>query len=122
MIVGMCHCGAVGWRFDGVPASLTSCNCSICRRYAALWAYGTLANVTLIAPPDSTIAYVQGDRTLAFHVCRVCGCTTHWISLEAEGDAWRIAVNMRMAAPEDYAAIPVRDFDGADSWTYPAEV
>ena len=37
---GSCHCGAVRWRFEGVPTSATSCNCSICRRHGALWAYG----------------------------------------------------------------------------------
>ena len=37
---GSCHCGAVRWRFEGAPESATSCNCSICRRHGALWAYG----------------------------------------------------------------------------------
>ena len=39
MILGLCHCGAVQWRFDGVPESATACNCTICRRYGVLWAY-----------------------------------------------------------------------------------
>ena len=39
MIEGSCHCGAVHWRFEGIPKSATTCNCSICRRYGALWAY-----------------------------------------------------------------------------------
>ena len=121
MIGGMCHCGAVAWQFHGEPPSLTRCNCSICRRIGGLWAYGALANVSVIAAPGATIAYTQGDRTLAFHTCRVCGCTTHWLSLLGEGDARRVAVNMRMAEPEAVASIPIRDFDGADSWTYPAE-
>jgi len=118
MIAGMCHCGAVAWHFEGVPASLTRCNCSICSRYAALWAYGTTANVTVIAAPDATIAYSHGDQMIAFHSCRVCGCTTHYLSLTTDSYADRVAVNMRMAAAADFAAIPIRDFDGAESWTY----
>ena len=121
MIKGECHCGAVRWTFDGIPEKLTSCNCSICRRIAALWAYGTKGNVTVAAAPDATISYVQGDKSLAIHTCRVCGCTTHWQALAAEGpgpDNWRVAVNMRMADPVDYAAIRVRYFDGADTWTF----
>ncbi len=118
MIAGSCHCGAVAWVFDGDSSRLTNCNCSICRRIGGLWAYGTLANVTVTADPDATIVYVQGDKMLAVHTCRTCGCTTHWLSLAPENGDWRIAVNMRMADPADYAAIRVRHFDGADSWTY----
>lgn len=118
MIHGSCHCGAVAWVFDGAPEKLTACNCSICRRIGGLWAYGTLANVTVIAAPDATNTYVQGDKTLATHSCRTCGCTTHWLALAPQDGDWRIAVNMRMAEPADYAGIRVRHFDGADSWTY----
>ncbi|MEY4544478.1 MAG: hypothetical protein RL685_673 [Pseudomonadota bacterium] len=39
MIEGVCHCGGVRWSFEGVPDSVTSCSCTICRRYGALWAY-----------------------------------------------------------------------------------
>ena len=39
MIEGTCHCGAVRWRFSGIPESATACNCTVCRRYGALWAY-----------------------------------------------------------------------------------
>jgi hypothetical protein len=39
MIQGSCHCGAVQWRFDGVPEGATACNCTVCRRYGVLWAY-----------------------------------------------------------------------------------
>jgi hypothetical protein len=118
MIDGSCHCGAVRWEFDGDSSRLTSCNCSICRRIGALWAYGTLANVTVTAAADATIAYVQGDKLLAIHTCRTCGCTTHWQSLAPEDGEWRIAVNMRMADPAAYADIRVRQFDGADSWEF----
>jgi len=34
MIRGTCHCGAVEWRFEGIPESATACNCTVCRRIA----------------------------------------------------------------------------------------
>jgi hypothetical protein len=37
---GTCHCGNVTWTLDTPPESVTACNCTICRRYGALWAYG----------------------------------------------------------------------------------
>ena len=119
---GECHCGAVAWEYDGVPTHLTACNCSICRRHAALWAYGTARTVRIIAAPNATLAYAQGDRTLAIHTCLTCGCTSHWVSLEVTGkgeaDDHRLAVNARLADPADIAGIRVRHLDGADSWDY----
>ena len=40
MLTGRCHCGQVGWRFDGETDHATACNCSMCRRRGSLWAYG----------------------------------------------------------------------------------
>jgi hypothetical protein len=39
MIQGSCHCGAIQWRFEGMPESATACNCTVCRRYGVLWIY-----------------------------------------------------------------------------------
>ncbi|HEY5072454.1 MAG TPA: hypothetical protein VII63_10535 [Caulobacteraceae bacterium] len=78
MIEAECHCGAVRIEIAEAPSQLTDCNCSICRRLGVHWAYYAPREVTLIAASDATAAYVRGDRTLAFHHCRTCGCTTHW--------------------------------------------
>lgn len=106
------------WQYGGRPAYLTSCNCSVCRRYGALWAYGTTDTIRLLCPPGATVPYVQGDRSLAFHHCRTCGCVSHWAALDSEGGTWRVAVNMRMADPAVLAGLRIRHFDGADSWTF----
>ena len=39
MLKGSCHCGAAHWTLEGDPGSATACNCTLCRRYGALWAY-----------------------------------------------------------------------------------
>ena len=116
-IEGRCHCGAVAFTYHGTPDHITICNCSICRRLRTLNAYGTEENIELRMTPDATIAYVQGDKSLAWHTCRTCGCTTHWASLVDEPPI-RIAVNMALAEPAAIAGIRVRHFDGADSWTF----
>jgi hypothetical protein len=114
IITGRCLCGAV--RFEVTrPPSLTSCNCSACRRYAALWAYAPPARARIDAAPGATIAYSRGDQGLAFHSCARCGVTTHYASLINE----RLALNLRLADdPAEIAVIPVRHFDGAATWTY----
>lgn len=115
MITGSCHCGAVSYAFDHVPKRTTSCNCSICRRLGALWIYAKVPKITITGP---TTAYAWGERSLAFHSCTTCGCTTHWENLKPDGADAYMAVNLRLAAPEVVASIPVRHFDGADTWTF----
>ena len=116
MYRGSCHCGAVQFELTEAPEKLVDCNCSICRRIGALWGHIPPASVKVTAPADGTIAYVQGDRTLATHTCKQCGCTTHWENLQPDGV--RMAVNFRMCDPEVIAEFRIRKFDGADTWQF----
>ncbi|MEJ6396465.1 GFA family protein [Yoonia sp. 208BN28-4] len=117
MLEGACHCGAVKVRYDGLPKAAVRCNCSICRRLGVTWGHGPLGVITIIANPDATRAYLCGDRSLAFHHCRTCGCTTHWLSQEG-GDSRNAAINLNLVESPQWADIPVRQFDGADTWRF----
>ena len=117
MIEGSCHCGAVRFTYPRQPDWLTDCNCSVCRRYSTLWAYARVSEITLSSAADATLAYIHGDKTLAMHSCKTCGCTTHWIGLDQDSSS-RMAVNFRMCDPEAYGHIRVRKFDGADTWEF----
>ncbi|GIK97178.1 MAG: hypothetical protein BroJett029_13870 [Alphaproteobacteria bacterium] len=117
MIEASCHCGALRLEITERPLQLTSCNCSICRRLGALWAYFHPDQVVFRAGAGTTVPYVHGKRTLEFHHCPTCGCVTHWESVAKTG-ADRMGVNARLMDPADIADIPVRRFDGASSWTY----
>jgi len=127
MIEASCHCGAVKIALPTVPGAVTDCNCSICRRLGALWAYYRPADVEVTAAATATAAYAWGDRSLAFHHCTTCGCTTHWAGIDPSGaihpagidpKSGRMGVNARLLAPADRAAAKVRKFDGADTWRY----
>jgi len=114
IITGRCVCGDVRFKITR-PEKVTSCNCAACRRYAALWAYAPPATAQIIAAEGATIAYARGERSLAFHSCATCGATTHWASLIDE----KVAVNLRLADdPSVLEGIPVRHFDGADTWRF----
>jgi len=117
VITGSCHCGAIQFSVPRKPEWLTECNCSICRRIGAKWAHFNRDEVEISAPDNGTIAYIQGDKTLAAHTCRQCGCTTYWLGLDPDANG-RMAVNFRMCNPNEIAGIPVRHFDGADSWQF----
>ena len=112
---GACHCGAVRWRLTGDPGTVTACNCTLCRRYGALWAYDFEDG--RIAVEGETRIYSWGDRDIAFHFCAACGCMAYWRGLKrGEDGRRRMAVNLRLAEPDAVAAQPVRHFDGFQSW------
>lgn len=117
MFNASCHCEAVRIEIEELPATVTECNCSICRRYGALWAYYTQDQVSLIADPEALARYCWGDRSIEFCHCRHCGCLTHYESVDRH-DGSRFALNARMLPLHAVRALTVRHFDGADSWQY----
>jgi len=110
MIQGSCHCGAVQWRFDATPESATACNCTVCRRYGALWIYDYEDEG--VQATGATQAYVRG-KAIGFHFCPACGCMAYWRALQTGEDGRRrMAVNVRLAEPEAVAHLPIDHFEG----------
>ena len=110
MIEGACHCGAARWRFEGVPEAATACNCTVCRRYGVIWAYGHDGDEIHVDGP--TRIYRRGAE-IDFHFCETCGCVVCWRGREPVADGkHRIAVNLRLAEPDDVAEIILDHFDG----------
>ena len=117
MIEVACHCGAVRLSAPSAPTTVTECNCSICRKLAARWAYYPPSEMPQSLPKaGSTQPYVWGDKMLALHRCRTCGVTTHWQSLD--GAQERMAINARLVDGLDWQVMRIRQFDGADTWKY----
>lgn len=118
MLTGTCHCGSVRWSFDGMPKSVTACNCTLCRRYGVLWIYDYEGERITIAGPSSV--YTRQDSAkpwLEIHFCSSCGCVLCWRGLNLDDDGRRrMAVNLRLAEPGPVAHLPIRHFDGLDSF------
>ena len=110
MIHGSCLCKAVKWTFAAEPDGATACNCTACRRYGTLWAYGYEEEGVEVS--GRTKAFVRGEA-IAFHFCPACGCVAFWRGLTVDDRGRkRIAVNLRLAEPEAVAHIPIDHFDG----------
>lgn len=107
-VSGSCHCGQVRVVATRAPDEVTHCNCSICKRLSALWAYYRRDEVRV---EGETSRYVWGDRTLVFHHCPACGVTLCWMPLR-EG-LERMGVNTRVLERVEAERLPVREFDGA---------
>lgn len=112
-----CHCGNLKLVANRPPAEITSCNCSICNRLGALWAYYAGKNVEVISGDAGSDAYSWGEKTITYHRCGDCGCTTHYTTLEADGSEM-VAINCRMARLSEICNVPLREFDGLVSWKY----
>jgi hypothetical protein len=114
VIEGTCHCGAVTWRFDGMPESATACNCTVCRRYGTLWIYDYEGERIHVS--GETRAYSRG-KALNFNFCPTCGCVVSWTLLNPVDDPRRrIAVNLRLTDPGPVAHLPIDHFDGLDTF------
>ena len=125
MIRAACHCEAVRFEIADPPEWVLDCNCTLCRRYGALWTYfrGAEGQAKLLTTPEpgTTDTYLWGDREIAFHRCKTCGCVTHI----AGADSGQIfGVNTRMMAGLDPSTVVVRRIDNSHSgffWSRPDE-
>lgn len=116
MLTGSCHCGNLTWTYADIPEGVTACNCSLCSRYGALWAYGQLNKG--ISVTGFTNVYMRGNRRNGFHFCATCGCLAYYqANAPDEQGNTRIAVNLRMVTePEKIAYCPIDHFDGRDKF------
>lgn len=112
-----CHCGNLQLSVDQAPETLTTCTCSICNRYGAQWGYYHPSQVSIVENEQAAVPYRWGDGDLDFMHCPRCGCVTHYVMTEKSSEE-KVAVNFRMAKLADTRDIPVRRFDGADTWKF----
>ncbi|WAJ72375.1 GFA family protein [Catenovulum adriaticum] len=116
MFKASCHCGEIKIKSQKTPDSITSCNCSLCNKIGALWAYFTKEDV-IIKAPTPTNEYQWGKKRRTYHTCKKCGCTTHYTQLRDDGTN-RVAVNSRMVDPNFIQSVPIKYFDGANTFKY----
>ena len=127
-VCGSCHCGSVRWSYQGIPESVTSCNCTVCRRYGALWIYGQEGET--IEVTGATKSYIRdvnpdtGSRgDLEFRSCMTCACMVCWYPAngtagdDTERAPVRMAVNARLAEPKAVSHLPIRIFDGLQTFS-----
>jgi hypothetical protein len=113
--VATCHCGMIRILVRQLPRTVTSCNCSICRRYGALWAYYKPSSVTVIAPKSALSKYSWNRKVRDYHRCKRCGCVTHYTYRGKQRDS-TIGVNATNFEPSALVGVRIRHLDGASSW------
>ncbi len=104
MFTAQCHCGNVKLATKNIPESLLSCNCSICNRVGALWAYYKAEDVEINIKDSPISIYLWDKKEIKLHHCPYCGCTTHYSS---NGEKQTV-INARMAELKVTENIPVK--------------
>lgn len=110
-----CHCGQVSLRLAKRPDHVNDCNCSLCSKSGARWAY---LHPSEVAVAGATSGYSRADKAdpnADLRFCPACGCTTHFNlteSAQARHGNVMMGVNMRLADEDDLAGIELRYPDG----------
>ena len=119
MIRAACHCTEVRLEIERAPSWVLDCNCTLCRRYGALWAYPKPGEVTVVSGADATDTYLWNDRMIAFHRCKQCGCIVYMMAVAT--DPPRIyGFNARMIPTLDPASVQLRQVNNGHTdifWT-----
>lgn len=122
MIRAACHCGAVRFEITEAPGWVLDCNCTLCRRYGALWSYyrgDDQAKLLKKPATEATAVYSWGDREIAFHHCKTCGCMTHMAAIAVDPPTI-FGVNARMMVGLDPKRVRLRQIDNGHTgyfWT-----
>jgi len=117
MLSATCHCGSVRIHVWRAPRTVTRCNCSICRRYGALWAYYPASWIQIEARKGGLASYSWRRKVRAYIRCKRCGCITHYKYRKKWGQG-TVAVNANNFEPEALKGVRVRKLDGASTWTW----
>lgn len=120
-----CHCGQL--RIEAKqPDYINECNCTLCGKSGARWAYYNPADVTVEGTTSHWSRADKPEPNAEVHFCATCGATTHFTltpAAQAKHGNTLMGVNMRLADEAELAGIELRfpdgkAWDGASAFTY----
>ena len=108
---GGCHCGRVRFRAAADVSQVMECNCSICSKRGALWAFVKAPQFELLQGGDALSDYQFGKKRIHHRFCRHCGIGAFSQGLAPSGEE-TYAVNVRCLDDIDIVSLSPRPFDG----------
>ena len=115
MIEFSCHCGQARIELGARPEYVNECNCSLCSKTGARWAYFPPSEVRVSGATQGYRRADKADPNAEVHFCATCGATTHFLLTEsaiAKFGNTMMGVNMRLADEGELAGIELRFPDG----------
>jgi len=110
-----CLCGQVRINLDSRPDYINACNCTLCSKSGAQWAYVAPSGAVI---EGATKGFVRADKDnpgAEIQFCTDCGSTTHFVltpATIAKFGNTMVGVNMRLADEADLAGMELRYPDG----------
>lgn len=114
-----CLCGQVRIQIDQRPAYIHECNCTLCCKSGARWAYFHPSNVTVAGTTQGYSREDKPEPAAEVQFCTKCGATTHFVltpGAAAKFGNSLMGVNMWLADAADLAGIELRYPDG-QAWS-----
>ena len=114
-----CHCGQIRITIEKRPDTINECNCSLCSKSGAWWAYLDPSEVTVEGTAKGYCRQDKADPAAQVHFCAECGSTTHFTLTPSAGAKFGntlMGVNMRLAKEADLAGSELRYPDG-EAWS-----
>ncbi|KUR80087.1 GFA family protein [Novosphingobium sp. FSW06-99] len=115
MLKFTCLCGQVRVEVAKRPDFINECNCTLCRKSGARWAYLHPSEVNIEGATGGYSRTDKDDPAAEIHFCGRCGSTTHFTltkSAKAKFGDVQTGVNMALADERDLAGIELRYPDG----------
>jgi hypothetical protein len=115
MLTLSCHCGQIRVEVRKRPDYINECNCTLCSKSGARWAYFDPSDVTVEGTASGYCRTDKDDPGAEIHFCPSCGSTTHFTltqSAVAKFGNTLMGVNMLLADEQDLAGIELRYPDG----------
>ncbi|MDS4071770.1 MAG: GFA family protein [Defluviicoccus sp.] len=111
MYKGSCHCGQVAFEVEGELGQVIDCNCSICARKGSLLWFVPRDRLRLLTPEENLGTYTFGKHVIRHRFCPTCGIHPFGEGTDPAGNRMA-AINVRCLEGIDFAALPVKHFDG----------
>jgi hypothetical protein len=110
-----CLCGQVRIEIQKRPDFINECNCTLCSKSGARWAYFHPSEVSVEGTTRGYRREDKDDPAAEIQFCPNCGSTTHFTltqSAVAKFGNVQLGVNVRLADESDLADIELRYPDG----------
>lgn len=110
-----CLCGQIRVQTARQPDFIHECNCTLCSKSGAQWAYFHPYEVSVEGEAQGYSREDKDDPGARLQFCASCGVTTHFVltanAAAKHGDVV-MGVNMRLADESDLAGVELRYPDG----------
>ena len=108
---GSCHCQAVTFSVDLDLDQALQCNCSICSKLGAIWAFSPKSKMQLRSSADALGDYQFGKKRLHHRRCTNCGIEAFAEGTAPDGTA-TVGINLRCLEGVEVDKLSPRQYDG----------